>query len=101
MDVQSIIVDVDGGPGDHVLIEGQTGMVIRVWQGAMTFDSEVEVVFKSGSTPLTGPMKFYPGGAFTFGMTRRRWLMSGEGEDIVMNLSAPCKVGGAVGVSIS
>lgn len=101
MDVQSIIIDVDGDAGDHVLIEGEPGKIIRVWQGALTFDSEVDVVFKSGSTPLTGPMKFYPGGAFTFGMTRRRWLMSAEGESIVMNLSAACKVGGAVGASIS
>lgn len=99
-DVISVPIDVSG-PGDVVLIAGVPGKRIRVFQAALTFDGpEVTAIFKSDDTALTGRMVFYPGGAITLGMTRRRWLMTGEGEDLIVNLSEAVQVGGAIGAMI-
>ncbi len=69
----SVGVPVDiSGSGDHVLAEGIVGKVIRVFRIVLTFsrseelaDEFCDIVFKSGSTPLPGPIQLMRGGAMT------------------------------------
>jgi hypothetical protein len=98
----SIPVAVDvSGPGDHVIRAGEPGKWMRIFRIVLTLtrpDPEVygDVVFKSGSTVLGGPLQLKDGAVITLEFNQRRWLMTDDGEDLVLNLGGAGRCSGAL-----
>lgn len=102
-DSVGVAVEVSGA-GDHVLVAGHPGKVIKVFRIVLTLttpdDNPIDLQFKSGTTDLNGPIQLYSGGAITLELNQRRWLMTWPGEDLIVNLSGAGRLTGGLTVVI-
>lgn len=90
------------GTGDQVLIAGVVGKIINVNRAILTFKSdddvdELTIVFKSGSTALTGPMIVSnPGEIVLDYVAQNPWHVIASGEHFIANLSNTTTVAGMI-----
>lgn len=104
--IDSIGVAVDvSGAGDHVLMAGTPSKFIRVFRLVLTLTRPDEnaygdVQFKSGSTPLLGPLQLKGGATITLELNQRRWLMTEVGQDLVVNLGGAGRLTGGLTVLV-
>lgn len=86
--------------GDHVIVQAVEGKAIAVYQLMLVPDVDNQkILFKSGSTNLTGRMNLsIAGNGFVVAATLEdyHWLQTNEGEGLTLNLSTNGVVGGIV-----
>ena len=103
LDSEPLAVDVSG-TGDHVIMAGQPGKIIRVFRMVLTLtrptDDYADVVFKSGTTELGGPLQLKDGAVITLELNVRRWIVTAPGEDLVINLGGDGRCSGALTVLV-
>jgi len=77
------------GIGENVVIPGLFGMRIKVLQlfFILSMSSGTTLIYKSGSTPLSGPMQFLQSGAQDQDFIQLP-LTCGMGEDFVISSSS-------------
>lgn len=102
----SIGVPVDvSGPGDHVIYECPPNAWLRVFRVLLTVtrptDAYGDVVFKSGTTPLNGPLQLRDGGVITLELNQRRWLETAMGQDLVVNIGGDGRISGSLTLLVS
>lgn len=98
----SIGVPVDvSGTGDLLIYAGQPGKIMRIFRVVLTLtrpdkDAYGDVVFKSGITPIPGTLQLKDGAIITLELNQRRWLMTGVGDDLNINLGIDGRLTGAL-----
>ena len=83
--------------GDKTVIAAVAGKRIVVTGALVVCGAAVTLVFKSGSTAITGPMAFAAGGGFGRDARPDGYLFRTDaGQALVLNLSADAAVGGCL-----
>lgn len=95
-DITRVTIDKVGS-GDHVLVAGVPGEKIYIRIAALVLKDDCVVTFKTGASPLTGPMHMGAGGSFTLAWNQRQWVSTEPGDDLVVHLSENTQIGGALG----
>lgn len=80
--------------GDNTLVAAVTGKSLRIFKLVLVFAADVDVIFKSGSTALTGTISMKAGGSIVLDFDICPWFVTGAGEAFVMNLSGAQQVSG-------
>lgn len=101
---QSVAVAVDvSGTGDLVVIPAQAGKWFRVWRIVLTLtrptDTYGDVQFKSGTTPIGGPLQLTNGATMVLTNDQRRWLMTGANQPLMVNLGGAGRLSGTLTVT--
>lgn len=80
--------------GDHTIIAGVGGQVIRVFKIFTVAASSVLVTPKDGTgSAFTGPLTL---GSFALDFDSQPWFTTSTGNDFVLNLSTGVQVSGSV-----
>lgn len=96
--VHGVDVDVDGA-GPFTIVEGAGYNGLKIFRVLLTVsEGSPTITFYSGTTKLPGTFHMKAGGAISLGMELRRWFECEPGDDYIMRLSEPAKVGGALTV---
>lgn len=88
--------------GDHTLIAGVANEVIKVYRLFFYPAAAVSVIYKDGSTALTGAIALNPGtanntpGFQVLDLDYHPWFTCSAGANFVLNLSGAVQVSGAI-----
>lgn len=82
--------------GPNVIIPGVAGKTIEVYALFFVMAGDAFVTFQSNVTPFTGAMDMLDHGSVVLDYNQRPWFRCGDGEDFVINLSAPVSIDGRV-----
>lgn len=91
----SSIIDFNDA-GDATLVNGVENQIIRVYRIAFNVGGPTQLIYKAGSTALSGAKPFLMGGAEYLDLSGEPWFTCGEGEDFILNSSEAVQVGGTV-----
>ena len=80
--------------GDNTIVAAVTGKKIRVLQYALVVAAETTVIWKSGTTAITGDMTFAANGGISTPFSPIGLFETAAGEALVLNLSASNPVSG-------
>ena len=83
------------GSGDQILVAGLAGSKIAVLQFFFIVSATVTLVYKSGTTALTGPLAFLANGAQVQDFIQLP-LMCNDGDNFVINAAASVTLGGTL-----
>jgi len=87
--------DIDvASAGDNTIVAAVTGKKIRVLQYALVVSAATTVIWKSGTTPITGDMPFAANGGISSPFSPSGLFETSAGEALVLNLSAGNPVSG-------
>jgi hypothetical protein len=81
--------------GDNVVVLGLVGSRIKVLQFFLVFAGATNITYKSGTTPMSGPLSFGSNGAHVLDYMQLP-LTCNPGDSFVINSSAAVQVGGTV-----
>lgn len=82
--------------GNNIVVPGTANKRIQIHRLWIMFGGNVDIVFKSGSTSLSGTLSMVTGGTFTLDISGEPWFPCGIGEDFIINLSDSISVNGMV-----
>lgn len=83
--------------GDQVLIAGVALQRIRIYQLVLAMGlGNVDLIFRSGATALTGNMEFLRRDKFILPFTGQPWFELGIGQPFIMNVTPARQIGGRV-----
>lgn len=80
--------------GDNTIVAAIANKGIRVYRLIMVSDSSTTVIFKNGTTALTGAIPLYAGGAFVLDVSNEPWFISSVGSAFVINQSGTATITG-------
>ena len=83
------------GSGDQILVAGVAGSKIAVLQFFFVVSATTTLIYKSGSTALTGPLSFLANGAQVQDYINLH-LLCNDGDPFVINSSAAVTLGGTI-----
>ncbi len=92
--VQQAVVDFTGA-GDNTIISGVLGQKIKVLQFFIVIAAATDLIYKSGSTALTGTMTYAGGGAHVQDFIQLPITLA-SGDSFVVNNSAGVQIGGMI-----
>jgi hypothetical protein len=81
--------------GDNVVILGLIGQRIKVLQFFLVFGGAVNLIYKSGTTPISGTLTFLSNGAHVLDYMQLP-LTCNPSDSFVINSSAAVQVGGTI-----
>jgi hypothetical protein len=82
--------------GDKILVPGVASyriLIHRIW---FVVGGATNVIFKDGSTAISGTVPLSANGGLTFDATGEPWFSTSLGKDFVINSSLAVQVGGIV-----
>lgn len=82
--------------GDNTIIAAVANQGIRVYKIFFVADATTTIVFKNGSTALSGSIPLFAGGAFVLDVSQEPWFMTSIGSAFVINQSGTANVGGQI-----
>lgn len=87
--------DIDvASAGDNTIVAAVTGKKIRVLQYALVVSAATTVIWKSGTTAITGDMSFAANGGISSSFSPSGLFETAAGEALVLYLSASNPVSG-------
>lgn len=92
--VQQASVNFSAG-GDNVIIVGVTGQRIKVLQFFFVIGAATNLIYKSGTTALTGTMDFTAAGAHVLDYVQLP-LTCNIGDSFLINSSSGVQIGGTI-----
>ena len=90
------VVDNGAAGGDYTAIAGVANEFIRVYRIAIVIAAATNIVFKSGSTALTGSMNFSSIGSIVLDQSGLPWYVTTPGASFIINSSNGVQIGGTV-----
>lgn len=85
--------------GDNVLVAGVIGKVIKVWRMFVVADDVTTLIFKDGSSPLSGPLSGKL--RIVLDLNDKPWYQTSPGNDFVVHQSSGIQVGGTLWITQS
>ncbi len=82
--------------GDNTAIAAVTGTIINVWKIVFTTAAAVNVIFKDGSTALSGALIFGGNGSMVLYYDGSPHYVVSPGNAFIINLSGPVGIAGTV-----
>ena len=82
--------------GDNTIIGATANQGIRVYRIFFVADVATTIIFKNGSTALSGSIPLFSGGAFVLDVSNEPWFITSIGSAFVINQSGTANVGGKV-----
>ena len=80
--------------GDNTLVSAVASQTIRLYKIQFIVAADVDIIFKDGSTALTGLMTLFAGGSYILDFDKEPWYTTSSGSALVLNLSAAVQVSG-------
>jgi hypothetical protein len=93
--IQQAVINFTGS-GDQIVVGGLAGYIIRVLQFFLVLSAPATLVYKSGSTALTGPLPFLASGAQVQDFIQCPLNCLNLGDPFIINASASVTVGGTI-----
>ena len=84
------------GSGDQIVVGGIANQVIRVLQFFFILNSASTLIYKSGSTALTGPLNFIASGAQVQDFIQCPLNCLNPGDPFIINSSNNTTLGGTI-----
>lgn len=95
--VRQVVINFNG-TGDNIVVSAGGGRRrVQLYQVFFVVDAATTIKWRSGSTDITGPVPLVQYGSFVLDNNREPWLITNEGEDLVINQTGTAGVGGALG----
>lgn len=82
--------------GDNTVIAAVANQGIRIYKIFFVADASTNIIFKNGSTALSGTIPLFAGGAFVLDTSNDPWFMTSVGSAFVINQSGTSSIGGMV-----
>lgn len=83
------------GSGDNIVITGFPTQIIKVFQFFLVFAGATNITYKSGTTPLSGPLDFSANAAHVHDYIQLPYTCL-LGDNFVINSSNAVQVGGTI-----
>ncbi len=80
--------------GDNTIISLTANQGIRVYRLMLVADASTNIIFKNGSTALTGAIPLFAGGAFVLDVSNEPWFIVSVGSAFVINQSGTANIAG-------
>ena len=81
--------------GDNTIVSATASQTTRVFRLALIVDAAVDIIVKTGSTALTGTLRFKsPGASLILDFDGEPHFITGSNEAFILNLSAAISVDG-------
>lgn len=84
------------GVGDNIIIAGVAGKIIRVLQFFFVCSTATTLTYKSGSTPISGPLSFVSNGAQVQDFIQCPFNCLNTGDPFIINASLSVTIGGTI-----
>ena len=82
--------------GDNTLVAGVAGKIISVFKIFFVVSAATNLVFKDGTTALTGAMSMSANGSLTFAYDSTPWFFASPGNNFVLNQSGLAQISGDI-----
>ncbi len=82
--------------GDNSIVIGVTDKLIRVYMIWFVVAGATTIIFKDGTTALSGSASFTANEALVFDFCTKPWFITSRGNDFVINLGTAVQTGGMV-----
>ena len=89
-----IVID-SGASGPLVLKAGVAGLTSKLYRLILLCGGTTFIIFKDGTTELTGPFSFTTGGGMILDFQQDPWFQTSPGNDFILYSSASVPVAGA------
>jgi hypothetical protein len=82
--------------GDNTIVSAVVGQGIYVFKYFLVVSTATNLIFKDGTTALTGAIDLTANGTMTFDFDTRPWYSTTQGNAFVINQSGTAQIGGRV-----
>lgn len=82
--------------GDNTVVSGTAQQTVRVYKIFFVVSDATDIVFKDGSTALTGAISMAAKGSFILDFDAEPWFATSAGSAFVINQSGTAQVSGRI-----
>lgn len=82
--------------GDHAFISGVAGKRIYIYRVWLVFAGATTLIFKDGSTAMTGAVTVASGGSIMLPYDQLPWFTLSKGNDLNLNSSSAVQMSGRI-----